>query len=509
MKKRDLPEIFLTNSLSGKKEKLEPLNPGKVSFYTCGPTVYGFIHIGNLRTALTADVWVRLLRKAGYEVQYVRNYTDVDDKIINRANEEKVAWTEITKKYIGEVERDYGFAGMLSPDLKPRVSDHLPDIVDLIEKIISRGHGYVAADGEVLFSVDSFPDYTKLSKKNLAELEAGARVEVDTKKRNPFDFVLWKPAKPGEPKWSSPWTDGRPGWHIECSAMIAKLMGDQIDIHHGGEDLIFPHHENELAQSEAGLGKKPFVKYWVHNRFLTLQQEKMSKSVGNIVSARDFLTEYGGEVVRYLLLSAHYRTLLDYSDDSLDQALLSLERTYEAKGRAEARAKRISKFPDPRAETLWADFAGNCQAAERKIFEHFCNDLNTPSALGEWFTLVREFNRLDADTALPHTPAANQASQYLIQILEQSIGSILGIGLLTAERGKEILQEIRRKRREVGAANSGAPQVDAAWIEAQIEARKQARLAKDFAKGDAIRKELDEKGVVIKDGPTGTTWAWK
>jgi len=324
--------------------------------YSCGPTVYGFIHIGNLRAALTADLFYRLFKRFGYDVTYVRNFTDVDDKIIKRANEEKVTSDDVTRKYIPEAEKDYALAGLMEPTHKTKVTEHMPEIITMVGKIIENGKAYTADDPEgfdptakeVFFSIDAFPTYGQLSGKKLEDLRAGERVEVNTKKKNPADFSLWKPAKAGEPSWDSPWGKGRPGWHIECSAMACKWLGEQMDLHHGGEDLIFPHHENEIAQSEAATGTHPYVNYWVHNAFLNFDGEKMSKSLGNIVSARDFLSQYGGEVTRMLFLNVHYRSPFDINPVMMDQAITNLERLYEAKKKAEEKvSEQAEASPEP------------------------------------------------------------------------------------------------------------------------------------------------------------------
>lgn len=376
--------IWLTNSLTGKKERLETLQPGKLTFYSCGPTVYNLIHIGNLRAALVADLFFKFFRRAGYDVQFVRNYTDVDDKIINRARQEAVSSEQIALKYITEVEKDYALAGLDEPTHKTTVTSHIPEIIRMIEKIIQNKKAY-SVDGEVFFSVSDFPDYGKLSKRNLDELEVGARVEVNEKKRNPLDFSLWKPAKPGEPYWDSPWGKGRPGWHIECSAMASKWLGDRIDIHHGGEDLIFPHHENEIAQSESASCCSPFVKYWLHSAFLTISKEKMSKSLGNVFLARDFLSKYSGEVARYLLLSVHYRSVIDFGDEAIENALVGLQRIYEAKERAQKISGLKRAVADLRAETMWGSFVVDCERARERVLDSLANDFSTPNYCRSFF----------------------------------------------------------------------------------------------------------------------------
>jgi cysteinyl-tRNA synthetase len=497
-------EIKITNSLTGKKEIFQTRVPGKVSFYSCGPTVYNFIHIGNLRAGLVSDMFYRYLKRVGYDVNFVRNYTDVDDKIIKRANEEKIASDVLAKKYIVEVEKDYAVAGMLEPTRKTLVTDHIEPIIQMIEKIIANGKGYTV-DGEVYFAIDSFPTYGKLSHKQIDDLIAGARVEPGTKKRNPLDFSLWKPAKPGEPSWDSPWGKGRPGWHIECSAMSSKWLGDQIDLHHGGEDLTFPHHENEIAQSEAASGAAPFVKYWVHHAFITMSKEKMSKSLGNVFLARDFLTQFSGEVARYMILGVHYRSPIDFNDDLIDNALTGLHRLYEAKTKALELTKNQRARADLRAETSWGQFVASCEKTRQEIEDCYANDLNTAGALGALFTLIREFNRTLAEPLAQATPSAVLGAQELIKIIEDDLGSVLGVGRLDPAKAMEDLNRIRSTR---GTA-SGSAKPTEAEILSLIQQRADARKAKDFAKGDEIRKTLESRGVLIKDSPKGTTWEYQ
>jgi cysteinyl-tRNA synthetase len=505
--------------MTGKKEPFSPMDPSCVRVYACGPTTYNFIHIGNLRAAMVADLFVRFLRSEGFRVQYVRNYTDVDDKIINEANKQGIEPKSLAEKFIKEAELDYAAAGLLDPDHKPRVSETIPEIIQMIETLVQKKHAYVTTDGEVLFSIDSFSEYGKLSRKKLEDNQAGARVEVNHQKKNPFDFALWKPAKPGEPFWESPWGIGRPGWHIECSAMIYKILGSQIDLHLGGEDLIFPHHENEIAQSECALGCHPFVKYWVHNAFLTLSQEKMSKSLGNVFLARDFLTRYSGEVARFLLLSVHYRSILDFNTDTLENALSSLQRIYEAKEKALSLKESKIGLSDMRAESAWGEFVVSADHARREIKKSYQDDLNTPGALAALFTLIRQWNRTLMVPHATHTPSALLGAEALIDVVENSIGSVIGIGRLKPSQFFETLQRIRReelkhlkKEEDVGEGlNPSDPTTPLTESEilAAIEARAQARAQKNFAESDRIRKDLELRGVLLKDTPEGTTWEYK
>ena len=497
--------IHVTNTLTGKKELLETLVPGKLSLYTCGPTVYNFIHIGNLRTACVADTFYRYFKRVGYDVTYVRNYTDVDDKIIKKSNEEKLPFEELTRKYIQEVEKDYAVAGMLEPTHKPTVSGTMPEIVAMIQKLIDNGKAYVVESGDVLYSIESFQGYGKLSHKLIDDLIAGIRVDVNEKKKNPLDFALWKPAKPGEPAWDSPWGKGRPGWHIECSAMAAAWIGDQVDVHHGAVDLIFPHHENEIAQSEGSCGKAPFVKYWMHNAFLTLSKTKMSKSLGNVFSAREFLTQFSGEFARYMLVGVHYRSPIDFDEALLEQTMTGLHRIYEAKEKATAIQKQGRARADLRAEGAWGQFLASCESTRKDIDECYANDFNTAGALGALFTLIREFNRTLAEPLAAATPSAVLGAQELIRILEDDIGGVIGVGRLDPAKALEDLARIKATR----AAAGGTDLPQEAEILGAIESRKAARAAKDFAKADQIRKDLEARGVLIKDSPTGTTWSYK
>ncbi|OFZ01518.1 MAG: cysteine--tRNA ligase [Bdellovibrionales bacterium GWB1_52_6] len=491
--------IKLTNSLTGKKEPLETIQPGKLTMYSCGPTVYSFIHIGNLRAGLVADMFHRYFKRVGYDVTFVRNYTDVDDKIIKRANEEKISSEAVAQKYTQEAEKDFTAAGIQDPTVKPTVTTHIPEIIQLIERIIKNGKAYVV-DGEVLFAINKFPGYGKLSGKNIEELQAGARVGVNEKKQNPLDFSLWKPAKPGEPSWESPWGKGRPGWHIECSAMSSRWLGDQIDVHHGGEDLSFPHHENEIAQSEGASGKAPFVKYWLHHAFITMSQTKMSKSLGNVFLARDFLTQFSGEFARYFALSVHYRSPIDFSDDTIDNTLISLQRIYEAKQKAAEFAQGGASGTPAQA---WTDFIAACQKAREQIDEAFANDFNSAEALAALYTLIRDFNR--TATAAAGAAGAAQGARELVAIIEKDIGKILGVGLNEPAAALKDLGRIRAARPVAG----GVEKPQAAEIEKLLAERVAARQAKDFARGDQIRKDLDARGIVIKDGPSGTTWSYK
>jgi cysteinyl-tRNA synthetase len=516
----DARPITLTNTQSHQREVFQPIEPGKVRFYSCGPTVYAPIHIGNLRAALTADLIYRFFKHMGYEVNYVRNYTDIDDKIIKRAIDENTTLEAITKKYIDYVEQDYAYALMEQPTHKTKVTDHLPEIISMIESIIQNGHAYVTPDQEVLFSIPSFPNYGKLSGKSfqvdeLSEIESSAlsRVDPNPNKKYPFDFSLWKPAKKDEKSWPSPWGQGRPGWHIECSAMAKKWLGPQMDIHHGGEDLVFPHHENEIAQSECSYERSstkssgaPYVRYWMHNAFLTLSSEKMSKSVGNIVSARDFLQIYGGEIARYIFLSVHYRTTFDFNGQTVDQAIQGLERIYEAKQKAELLRNKKIAHPDPIAEPAWGSFVIDCDRVKNKIRDHYANDLNTAGALSELYNLIREFNRTCSLLNSENTVSAILGAQLFIQLLEEEIGSVLGFGRASSQQMMNHLNTVKVHRQELNAKQSGKKVITDAEVEQLLGDRKDARAAKNFKRSDEVRDQLLAEGIEIKDSPQGTTW---
>lgn len=497
--------IFITNTQSHKKEVFRPMEAGVVKMYSCGPTVYGSIHIGNLRAALTADLFYRFFKRSGFKVVYVRNYTDIDDRIIKIAQDQKTTLLEVTRKYILEVEKDYALALMEEPTHKTLVTEHIPEIITMIEAIVKNGKGYVSKDGEVFFSIESFPTYGQLSGKPLEDLQAGARVEVNPEKKNPLDFSLWKPVKPGEPSWDSPWGKGRPGWHIECSAMACKHLGNRMDLHHGGEDLIFPHHENEIAQSEAATTDAPYVNYWVHNAHLTFSSEKMSKSLGNVVLARDFLAQYGGEIARMVFLGVHYRSKFDFNAESVDHAVQSLERLYVAKQLAEEiRDKKIA-LPNPMGEQVWGSFLISCDRTRDSILDAYSNDLNTSGALAEAFTLVREWNRALQQPGAANTPAAILAANEFIKVIEQELGGVLGVGRARADVMLSHISKVKAHRQKT----EGKTVMSDEAILALIDERKAVRIAKDFKRSDEIRAILDQQGIVVKDSPEGTTWTRK
>ncbi|HEU5360506.1 MAG TPA: cysteine--tRNA ligase [Candidatus Deferrimicrobiaceae bacterium] len=491
--------LTVFNTLGNRKETFVPITPGKVKVYVCGVTVYDLCHIGHARANIVFDLIVRYLRYRGYEVTFVRNFTDIDDKIIDRANRENTDYLAISNRYIEAFYMDFGRMGLLRPDAEPRATEHIPEIIALVARLLEGGKAYVAG-GDVYYSVRGFREYGKLSGKNTEELLSGARVEVDERKRDPLDFVLWKASKPGEPAWKSPWGPGRPGWHIECSAMAMKHLGETFDIHGGGKDLVFPHHENEIAQSESATGK-PFARYWIHNGFVNVDSEKMSKSLGNVFTLRDVLDRVKPDVLRFFFASSHYRSPIDYSDRSLAEAKAGLDRLYRVKEKAETCA---SAGWEPSSVPGGEEFAPLRDAPSR-FLEAMDDDFNTAAALGRLFDAVRALNRL-----APADPGSEpeKAGQFLAgyKILEPLFG-VLGLLRTSAEeyfRGE--VSEI-----EFGAVSEGLPRsaISQGEIERRIEERKAARARKDFAEADRIRAELDAMGVLLEDTKAGTTWKYK
>jgi len=455
--------LKIYNDLSRSKETFEPLQPGKVNLYVCGMTVYDLCHLGHARVMVVFDVVYRYLKAVGYDVTYIRNITDIDDKIINRANENGEPFHELTERFIQAMHEDSDALGIIPPDAEPKATDHIAEIISMCEKLIEKGHAYVADNGDVYYDVYSFPTYGKLSGKSLDDLQAGARVEPGDVKRNPLDFALWKSAKPDEPSWQSPWGDGRPGWHIECSAMSTKALGDTFDIHGGGADLTFPHHENEIAQSEGATGH-PFVKYWMHNGFVRINDEKMSKSLGNFFTVREILERYQVEEVRYFILTSQYRSPLNYSDEHLDNARNALTRFYTAlRGLPEA---------TPTADTQF----------EKDFHAAMQDDFNTPEALATLFELVREINRVRAE---------DEAAAASLGALLRQLGDLIGI----------LQSDAESYLRGGASANDGDAEIDAL-----VAQRNEAKANKDWGTADEIRNKLQEMGIVLEDGPSGTTW---
>jgi cysteinyl-tRNA synthetase len=449
--------LRIYNSLARDKQDFVPIRPGEARMYVCGITVYDYCHLGHARMLVVFDMVQRWLRASGLRVTYVRNITDIDDKIIKRAAEMGESPEALSERFIRAMDEDAAALGVQKPDHEPRATQYVPQMQDLIERLERKGLAYQAASGDVNYSVRKFAGYGRLSGKSLDELRAGERVEVDQGKQDPLDFVLWKRAKPGEPKWPSPWGEGRPGWHIECSAMSCRLLGEHFDIHGGGQDLQFPHHENEIAQTEGDTGR-PFVNYWMHNGFVQVDKEKMSKSLGNFFLIRDILKRYDPEVVRFFILRAHYRSPLNYSDVHLDDAKHALMRLYTA-----------LKSAPPSAAVDWQE------AHAQRFRAAMDDDFNTPEAVAELHKLANEAFRGNA-------VAVRQL---------RALGAILGL----LQRDAEAFLQ---------AAPAGA--LSDAQIRARIDAREAARKARNYAEADRIRKELEDAGVVLEDGPQGTTW---
>ncbi len=480
-------EISVHNTMTGRKEPFRPIEAGRVGIYVCGPTVYDMSHVGHARVYVTFDVVARFLRSLGNEVRYVRNFTDIDDKIIRRANELGVPASEISERFIAEFRADMQALGVQPADVEPRVTEHVGEIVRLIEKIVERGHAY-AAGGDVYFAVRSFDGYGKLGKRDLDQLEAGARVEPGDLKRDPLDFALWKAAKKGEPAWPSPWGEGRPGWHIECSAMSAKYLGETFDIHAGGKDLVFPHHENEIAQSEAASGK-PFARYWLHNGFVQIDNEKMSKSLGNFFTIRDVLGRCEAEALRYFLLGTHYRNPINFSDVALGDAERRLDYLYETLDKVDARLAGQSPGEGAILEPALVE------AIVPDFQKAMADDFNAAEALG---LLAAPFALMNQLCERPRGKKGRDADRTLFALRDavKSIGAVLG--LLHQDPEAYLL---RRRARKAAARG-----IDEAEVESMIEARAQARRERDFARADGVRDALRAKGVELMDAPQGTSW---
>lgn len=456
------------NTLTRRKEPLTPLVPGNVSMYVCGMTVYDYCHLGHARVMVAFDVISRYLRARGFDVTYVRNITDIDDKILKRAADNDETIGALTERMIAAMHEDEARLGVLPPDQEPRATGHIDDIVAMIETLIAKGYAYAADNGDVYYRVREFAGYGKLNNRKLDDMRSGARVDVDTHKEDPLDFVLWKAAKPDETYWPSPWGKGRPGWHIECSAMSTCCLGNTFDIHGGGPDLTFPHHENEIAQSEAATGQT-YVNTWMHAGAVRVDQEKMSKSLGNFFTIRDVLNEHDPEVVRYLLVASHYRSPINYSADSLVDARKSLTRLYTALEDVEVKADVTNHLSDE---------------YHKRFTAVMDDDFNTPEALSVMFELARELNRAKAEQS-PRAPALAQELK--------SLGETLG---LLAQSPRDFLH----------GGNASSQTLDDAAIEAQIAKRAEAKANKDFALADAIRDELAAQGIILKDSREGTRW---
>ncbi len=469
------------NTLTKKKEEFKPQEPGKASMYVCGVTPYNYPHIGNARPFVTWDVIKRYLRKSGYEVKHIQNFTDMDDKIIKAANTEGVEWNVITDRYIKGYFESIDALNVQRADIYPKVTEHIPDIIAMVEKIIENGYGYVV-DGDVYFSVESFPEYGKLSGRKLEDMQAGARVEVDTRKKNPMDFALWKSAKPGEPYWESPWGKGRPGWHIECSTMSLKYLGETFDFHGGGSDLIFPHHENEIAQSQCSCGNcNSFAQYWLHNGFITIDGEKMSKSLNNFFTVPEILEEYPGEVVRFFILRTHYRSPLDFDRDRIKEAHAGLQRLRNALELGESLSDRAGNTD---ADVELAQMADKAMA---DFCEAMDDDFNTALAIGYMFTLSKEIN-IYANNVINKGAAYDKGHFEHVMDVYRDMAKVIGIF--------EGSLEMPVKEGEV------SPEA----IEALIAERAEAKKAKNWARADEIRDSLKEQGIILEDSAAGTKW---
>ena len=478
------------NTMTGKKEEFVPVVPGRIRMYVCGITVYDHCHIGHARSAIVFDVMRRYLKYKGLDVTYIKNFTDIDDKIINRANQEGILWSAVAEKYIEEYYRDMESLGVGKADVEPKATEHIPEIIEIVKGLVDKGYAY-EVQGDVYFEIEKFSDYGKLSKRDLDEMMAGARVHPNEKKRNPMDFALWKTSKENEPAWESPWGPGRPGWHIECSAMSRKHLGDTFDIHGGGADLIFPHHENEIAQSEAFTGK-PFVRYWVHNGFITVDKEKMSKSLGNFFTIKEILGKFDSEVIRFFLLSTHYRSPIEFSDEQLRESEISIDRYYTTDARIDEFLKQDQKGekagPD---ERQLMELLGKFR---EKFGEAMDDDFNTALAIGHVFELIRTVNKY-----LDGKPSGNKAVELVSRTsdLLKEAGGVLNIFRRTPVEWSRGLMAIK------------CPEISEEFILSRIKERQAAREKKDWAASDAIRQELEERGIILEDKKEGTGWKVK
>ena len=481
--------LKIYDTKSGQKVPFVPLTEGHVKMYVCGITAYDYCHIGHARSALIFDMIVSYLRYSGYQVTYVRNFTDIDDKIINRANEQGTTSEELANRFIQEFYTDMNKLGVALPDIEPKATEHLPEIITIINELINKGLAYQAGN-DVYFAVDKFPQYGALSGRNLEDLQAGARISVNEIKNNPMDFALWKGSKPGEPTWESPWGPGRPGWHIECSAMSRKYLGNSFDIHGGGEDLVFPHHENEVAQSEGASGE-PFVKHWIHHAFVTISNEKMSKSLHNFLTIRDVLQDHHPEALRLMVFSTHYRHPLDFSDAALKDAQIGTNRLYNCL----ADCDQLPMGHDGvQAQANQEDIAF-LDTLPQRFCEAMDNDFNTAQALGVLFDGSKAVNRIRQ--TLPKKPA--KADIALLQKSTRTIAELAGIlGLLRQEPAAFFAEQQACHLKSISMVNED--------LQLLIQERLAARAQKDWARADQIRDDLLSKQIELKDGPNGTTW---
>ncbi len=498
-------KIRFLNTLGREVQEFEPLSKNEVKMYVCGPTVYNYIHIGNARCYVVFDVLKRFLKSQGYKVIHVQNFTDVDDKIIKRAQEEGVSPAEVSRKYEAAFIEDMEALGVEKPDYTPRATEFIDRMIEIIKTLIDKGFAY-EIEGSVYFRVDSFPDYGKLSGRSKEELLAGARVEVDERKENPLDFALWKSAKPGEPFWESPWGKGRPGWHIECSAMSSTFFGPTFDIHGGGEDLIFPHHENEIAQSEAFSGIKPFVRYWLHNGLLTIRSEKMAKSVGNIILLRELLKKYHPNALRIFYLSTSYRSQLDYSEERMVEAVKAWERLEQAWDSLQffLQLKGKEVFSEVNKELGLTEEA--FLNSRKAFYESLANDLNTARALAALFELVKQVNKYLQGRRLPLIEKERELFSKVSEFFSQA-AYIFGLQLGTY---KDVYLEHRKAdifklKQELGLRSKGLKEI----ISEALERREKARLTKNWVEADSIREKLKEAGIEVEDTLFGPRWRFQ
>ena len=459
------------NTLTRKKEELKTITPGEVKIYACGPTVYNYIHIGNARPLCVFDTLRRYLEFRGYKVKFVQNFTDIDDKIIKKAIEEGTDYKTVSEKYIEEFWKDAKGLNFREATVHPKATENIDEIIEIIKTLVEKGYAYPVENGDVYFSPKNFSEYGKLSHQPLEDLEAGARINIGELKKDPMDFALWKGAKPGEPYWPSPWGNGRPGWHIECSAMVRRYLGDTIDIHCGGQDLIFPHHENEIAQSECCNGV-PFANYWMHNGYINVDNVKMSKSLGNFFTVRDVAEKYGYEPIRYLMISSHYRSPINYSVDIIDQCKASLTRLHTCRDSLDFALKNAG---DGEAENA-AEIRAQMEARKQQFIEAMDDDLNTADGLAAVFELVRDIN---------------------VSVLQSGSKALITDAIKLFDELTDVLGIVY--------PHEQADDLDAE-VEKMIEARQAARKAKNWAEADRIRDELKEKGIVLEDTPQGVKW---
>jgi cysteinyl-tRNA synthetase len=487
--------IRVYNTMTGKKEEFVPLRANKVGMYVCGVTVYDLCHIGHARSAIIFDMIYRYLRYRGYEVTFVRNFTDIDDKIINRANQEKTDYKTIAERYIREFEVDMGGLGLEKATIEPRATDHIPEMIRLVSTLVDNGYAYQGGN-DVFFSIQRLKGYGKLSKRNIEEMQAGARVEIDEKKENPLDFVLWKGSKPGEPFWESPWGEGRPGWHLECSVMSMKYLGETFDIHGGGKDLVFPHHENEIAQSEGATGK-PFARYWVHNGFINIDKEKMSKSLGNFLTIKEVLKQWHPEVLRLFFLSSHYRSPLDYTEESLKDATSGLDRFYSTLKAVQDESqkpvqppKKIFPIPDSCRQAI--------ESFDARFEEAMDDDFNTAQAMGYFFDLQTSLNSL-------LNLSKGRPTEEILSLLKKGSDYFSKMGWIFG-LFREDPESYLNERKKAGLKKLTVSEEEVLKL---IGERNAARKEKNWKRADEVRNELLAKGIALEDTPSGTDWKLK